>query len=117
MKSPAYLGVNAMYSGAMKKFAIFLPLLALAACATPETRLRNGLREAGLSPEMSSCMAKRMTDTLSYEQLRKISSLSGLKEGRAADLSVAEFLHKLRALGDPGIVAETGRTAAICTFG
>lgn len=51
----------------MKRAALPLALLALAlaGCATPETRLRTGLNNAGLSKAMSACMAERMVDRLS----------------------------------------------------
>ena len=44
--------------------------LMLGGCATPETRLRTGLNNAGLSKAMSACMAERMVDRLSLLQLR-----------------------------------------------
>lgn len=94
-----------------------LPVLALSACATPETRLRTGLRDAGLSPRMSDCMADRMVNELSFTQLRRISSLGSLKDDRIRDLSVAEFLHKVRALRDAEILAETTKAAGACALG
>lgn len=96
---------------------ILPPLLALSACATPETRLRNGLMDAGLSPKMSTCMADRMVNELSFTQLKRIQSLGGLKDDRLGDLSVAEFLHKVRALRDPEILAETTKAAGACALG
>ncbi|RJF93342.1 hypothetical protein [Sphingomonas cavernae] len=94
-----------------------IPLLALSACATPETRLRNGLQDAGLSPAMASCMADRMVNELSIAQLRRIQSLGSLKGDRISDLSATEFLHKVRALRDPEILAETSKAAAGCALG
>ncbi|WOK37858.1 hypothetical protein [Sphingomonas sp. C3-2] len=101
----------------MKKYLfVIAPLALLSACATPETRLRNGLQDAGLSAATASCMANRMVNELSYTQLRRISSLSTLKGQRMNELSAAEFMHKVRALKDPEIIAETGRAAAICAL-
>ena len=94
-----------------------LPILALASCATPETRLRTGLRDAGLSPKMSECMADRMVNELSLWQLRKISSLGDLKDSKFRELSVAEFIYKVRALKDPEILAETSKAAGACALG
>lgn len=88
--------------------------LALAACATPEMRLRDGLYKAGLSKPMSTCMAQRMVDRLSLVQLRRISSLEGLKGQRLGDLSTQEFFHKVRALKDPEILGVATSSAAIC---
>lgn len=96
---------------------VLVPLIALAACATPETRLRNGLQDAGLSPPMASCMADDMVNELSITQLRRIQSLGSLKDDRLSDLSVTEFLHKVRALRDPEILAVTSMAAGTCALG
>lgn len=96
---------------------VLVPLITLAACATPETRLRNGLQDAGLSPPMASCMADDMVNELSITQLRRIQSLGSLKDDRLSDLSVTEFLHKVRALRDPEILAVTSMAAGTCALG
>src|SRR3546814_2589807 len=83
-----------------RSFPLALLALALAGCATPETRLRTGLANAGLSNAMAACMAGRMVDRLSLLQLRRLSSLDGLKGRRIADLTPDQFLNKVRALGD-----------------
>src|SRR3546814_3984466 len=87
-----------------RSFPLALLALALAGCATPETRLRTGLANAGLSNAMAACMAGRMVDRLSLLQLRRLSSLDGLKGRRIADLTPDQFLNKVRALGDPEIL-------------
>lgn len=97
-----------------------LPLLAvslaLAGCATPETRLRNGLNNAGLSKAMSACMAERMVDRLSLLQLRRLSALGSLKDKRVADLTLDQFFHKVRALKDPEILTVSTSSAALCAL-
>ena len=90
--------------------------LALAGCATPETRLRNGLRSAGLSEPMAACMADRMNDRLSLVQLRRLSALGSLKGKKVADMSVDQFLHKVRALKDAEILAVSTSSAAVCAL-
>ena len=86
------------------RFAFLLPLLALSACATPESRVRTALLNAGLSRPVSTCMAQRMVDRLSLGQLQKLSRLSALRDTRISNLTVGEFLKKTRALGDPEIL-------------
>ena len=50
----------------MKRAALVaLIALALSACATPETRVRTALMDAGLSQPIAACMADRMVDRLS----------------------------------------------------
>ncbi|ABF51899.1 hypothetical protein [Sphingopyxis alaskensis] len=91
-------------------------VLLLSACATPEARLRTGLNNAGLSKAMSACMAERMVDRLSLLQLRRLAALGSLKDKRVADLSLAQFLHKVRALKDPEILAVSTSSAAVCAL-
>ena len=97
--------------------AIALPLFALASCATPESRLQAGLERAGLSPRVSACMAGRMVDRLSLGQLLKLRSLGSLGDKRTEALSTREFLHKVRALGDPEILAVATSALGRCALG
>jgi hypothetical protein len=88
--------------------------VALAACATPETRVRTALIDAGLSKPVASCMADRMVDRLSLIQLNR---LSGLKKLRGADMrriSVEEFLKRTRSLQDPEILGVVTSSGLIC---
>ncbi len=102
----------------MKLAALPLALLALAlaGCATPETRLRTGLNNAGLSKAMSACMAERMVDRLSLVQLRRLSALGSLKDKRVTDLSLDQFFHKVRAIKDPEILTVSTSSAALCAL-
>lgn len=93
--------------------ALLLLSVALAGCALPEARLRSGLQRAGLSPPLSACMATRMADRLSLKQLLRIADLP--VAGDATD--VPSFFHRVRALGDPGILAVSTSAAALCASG
>jgi len=88
----------------MRLILAALPLLVLSACATPETRVRTALMEAGLPRPVASCMAQRMVDRLSLGQLQKLSRLSGISRTQIGQLSVSELLRRTRALGDPEIL-------------
>ena len=88
-------------------------LAMLAGCATPESRLRAGLVNAGLSPPVAGCMAGRMVDRLSLMQLRRIADLPQAREA----VSVEEFLHRVRALQDPQILSVSASSAALCATG
>jgi hypothetical protein len=85
----------------------------LAGCAVPEARLRSGLIRAGLSKTLSACMAERMVDRLSLQQLMRIADLP---EARGAE-STDQFLHRVRALGDAEIVGVASSSAALCATG
>lgn len=91
-------------------------ILTLAACATPETRLRNGLTNAGLSPQLAACMADRMVDRLSYLQLKRIGSLGSLRDEKLNEIGLKKFLFKVRALQDPEILGVATSSAAICAL-
>jgi hypothetical protein len=101
----------------MKRVTLILaPLLALSACATPQSQLRTGLINAGLSRTQSTCMAQRMIDTLSLLQLRRLSSLSNFRDEKLADMSMSRFMHNIRSLNDPEILAVTTRAALGCAI-
>jgi len=99
----------------MKRIALVgIALLTLSACATPETRVRTALMNAGLSQPIAACMADRMVDRLSLIQLNK---LNGLKKLRGQDMrrvTVEEFLRRTRALQDPEILGVTTSSGLIC---
>ena len=84
--------------------------LTLTACAIPEARLRTGLMNAGLSQPMAACMAERMADRLSLMQLRRIGDLPHATSA----VSVTQFLHRVRALGDTEILGVSASAAAVC---
>lgn len=108
--------------GAMRSLtlraALAVAFLILPACASlsPESRLRSGFEEAGLSPRMAGCMAERMADRLSLMQLRKLQSLASLRKSHSGKMSVEQLLHKVRALQDPEIFAVTSSSALSCAF-
>ena len=89
---------------------VFPLLLTLAGCASPETRLRTGLMNAGLSEPLAACMAERMADRLSLMQLRRLGDLPRAREAGGLD----EFLHRVRALGDREILAVIASAGAGC---
>lgn len=86
----------------------------VSACATPETRVRNGLMKAGLSAPISACMADRMVDRLSLGQLNKLNGLSKLDKREPGDVSFSEFVRQIRALQDPEIVSVVTSSGVIC---
>lgn len=89
-------------------------LSTLAACATPETRVRKGLMSAGLSAPVSACMADRMVDRLSLGQLNKLNGLGKLRKRRPGDVSLNEFVKQTRSLQDPEIVGVVTSSGVIC---
>jgi hypothetical protein len=88
-------------------------LLALSACAVPEAKLRTGLVNAGLAPPLAACMAERMVDRLSLAQMMRIADLPKARRAESVD----QLLRRIRALGDPEIVAVATSSAALCATG
>lgn len=86
----------------------------VSSCATPETRVRNGLMSAGLSAPISACMADRMVDRLSLGQLNKLNGLGKLKKRQPGDVTFGEFVKQTRALQDPEIVGVVTSSGVIC---
>ena len=90
--------------------------LALTSCASPQARLRTGLVDAGLSPRTAACMADYMADRLSITQLRRLQSLASVKKADYRDITLDEYLHKVRALRDTELLAVTGKAALVCAL-
>jgi hypothetical protein len=101
----------------MRALIPFATVLILAGCATPQSQLRTGLIEAGLSKKQSACMAERMVDKLSIGQLLKLRSLGNLRDERVGEVGTRRFLRNVRALQDPEILAVTTRAALGCALG
>lgn len=100
------------------KAALLVPIvaLALAGCATPETRIRTALTEAGLSKPVASCMADRMVDRLSLMQLNKLNGLKKLQSKKAGQITIEEFVKRTRALQDPEILGVVSSSGVICAI-
>ncbi len=99
----------------MKRIALVGILsLALSACATPETRVRTALTDAGLSQPIAACMADRMVDRLSLIQLNKLNGLKKLRRQDMRKVTVEEFLRRTRALQDPEILGVATSSGLIC---
>lgn len=99
----------------MKRIALVIGTsLALSACATPETRVRTALMDAGLSKPIAACMADRMVDRLSLIQLNKLSGLKKLRGQDMRKVSVDEFLRRTRSLQDPEILGVVSSSGLIC---
>jgi hypothetical protein len=92
--------------------------LVLSACATvsPESQVRAGLMDAGLSERMSYCMAEKMVDRLSISQLRQLKSIVSVRNADFRQMTVDRLLYKLRALDDPEIFSVTSRAALSCAI-
>lgn len=98
-------------------FPIAMPFV-LAGCVQTiaETRVRGALSEAGLNDRVSDCMAGRMVDRLSIEQLKKLERLK-TRENERDPVSVQDYLARVARVGDAEVVAVTSSSAALCATG
>jgi hypothetical protein len=101
----------------MKKLGFVIAATALlSGCATPETRIRTALIDAGLSKPVAGCMAERMVDRLSLLQLNKLRGLGKLKDKKASQISIEEFVKRTKALQDPEILGVVSSSGLICAL-
>lgn len=98
---------------ARRVIPLIAALTALSACAVPEAKLRTGLTNAGLPKPLAACMAERMVDRLSLAQLMRIADLPKAREAESLD----RFLRRVRALGDPEILAVATSSGGLCAIG
>lgn len=91
--------------------------LLLAGCATiAEGRVERALLNAGLSERIAACMADRMTDRLSIPQLRKLEELRRPSASMREE-SIADYLGRVRRVGDAEVLSVTSSSAALCATG
>lgn len=99
---------------------ILVPLLAallVAGCATSvESRVESKLIEAGLSRPMASCMAERLVDRLSNDQLRELAGLASLRDRNVGTMTIEQLLRHLRASVDPQVYEVVTRAGIGCAI-
>jgi hypothetical protein len=103
----------------MQRNLILAALLAVSGCAQSlESRVADGLQEAGLPPAMSECMAERWVDRLSVAQLRRIQSFTDeLKQERGGGrLTLLTLVEGIARLGDPEIVEVVSASTVSCAL-
>ena len=82
-----------------------------------ESRVRSALVDAGLDNRNADCMAERMVDRLSIDQLRKLERLKAQPGERNNGLSLAQYLERVRRVGDNEVIAVTATSAGLCAAG
>ena len=92
-----------------------VPLL-LAACASPQDRVREGLIDAGVPPTIAACMAPRMAERLSLLQLRRLSKLGGVRDVAPTRAGIEAYIQRSGIMDDPEILGVVTTAAAICAL-
>lgn len=93
-------------------------LLALASCATPESRIETKLVAAGLSQGNAHCLAGELVHRLSYSQLRTLNEVAKdiQHSDRVKKLSIQQLARRLGDAGDPQLIVEVTRAGLGCAI-
>lgn len=109
----------------MKKLIAVLLVLALAFGAfvyfggldrVTESRVRSALVEAGVPESLADCMAPRMVEDLSLNQLRKLERMGPQDGETVVPLSSGEAMARLRRVDDPEAVRLMASAGAVCAL-
>jgi len=82
-----------------------------------EHSVRVALVEAGVPEKQAECMAPRMAERLTPQQLRKLERVAPEEGEGRLPRNAGEALARIRRVDDPEAVEVTARAAAACTFG
>lgn len=112
----------------MRKIAILIVLVLLALGAwmflregglldwVTEARVEQALLDNNVPPEMAGCMAPRLVDRLSINQLRKLERMAPQEGETGVPLSVGEAMARLRRVDDREAVETLVRAGGSCGF-
>lgn len=82
-----------------------------------EGRVRTALVDAGLSQRNAGCMAERMVDRLTIDQLKKLERVKA-QPGEAKDpVTLSDYVSRVRRVGDAEVIGVTASSAALCATG
>ena len=103
----------------MRAVSAALVLLATSGCAQAiaESRVRSALVDAGVGERNADCMAERMVDRLTIDQLRKLERLKARPAEENAGLTLRDYVNRVRRVGDAEVVAVTATAAGLCATG
>ena len=92
-----------------------LLLLAVAGCASKESRIQSALTDAGLSAETARCMARPIARDLSADQLRSLQRLARLSSDRVERMPARQILDTLQQSNlDAATIATVTRAGLGC---
>lgn len=82
-----------------------------------EHSVRVALVEAGVPESQAECMAPRMAEKLTPQQLRRLERVAPQEGEAKLPHNAGDALDRIRRVDDPQAVEVTIRAAAACTFG
>lgn len=103
----------------MKRIAsILIVAAALSGCIglSKTERVRTALLQAGVPPRMASCMADRLVERLSDDELRQLGHIAKLPHQDVGGMSLREVEERVSAIGDPHIVKVVTKSGIGCAI-
>ena len=99
--------------------ALGLGAAMLAGCVQTiaESRVQSALVDAGLDRANADCMASRMVDRLTIDQLRKLERLKPQGNEPARPTTLQGYVDRVARVGDAEVLAVTSSSAALCVAG
>lgn len=96
---------------------VLAAFLLLAGCASvTEQRVESSLADAGVPPQMASCMAGEWVDRLSTDQIRDVSRFAKRLKADRERMTVALLVDHVAAWNDPEAALVISTSAARCAF-
>ncbi len=90
--------------------------LALSACASRASRIEGALVQAGLSGRMAACLAPRLADRLTDDQLRALAKATKSPPGEARASGPREIIARLAGTGDSRIIDVVSSAGLHCAL-
>ena len=96
--------------------ATCLAALALGGCASRASRIEGALVKAGVSGRMAACLAPRLADRLSDDQLRALAATAKRAPGDDGRAGTREIIARIAGTGDPAIVGIVSSAGLHCAL-
>lgn len=98
---------------------VMLAASTLAGCVQTiaESRVRTALIDGGVPAGDADCMAQRMVERLTIDQLRRLEALEARDGEAERPRTLGEYVERVRRVGDSEVVAVTASSAALCATG
>ncbi|TVV75390.1 hypothetical protein [Sphingomonas solaris] len=88
----------------------------VAGCASRSSRVETALIEAGVSARMAACLAPRLTDRLSDDQLRTLAKAARRAPGGTGKAGPAEIVARVTRTGDAQIIDVVSAAGLHCAL-
>ena len=102
----------------MRRVLLILAVVAVSGCGlvSPEAKVRDRLRAAGVKPHMADCLAPKLVRKLSTAQLEALGRVAKLPHEDKHHLSIGDLEDRLQAAGDPRVVDVVARVGLACAI-